>query len=407
MAVFEYTAVAKTGKSVKGFIDADSAAAARRKLREQQLFPTQVRESDTAATEGEGAPRFGFSSRISVRDLALTTRQLAVLLQAGMPLVEAMSALLNQTPNPRLRKILFDVRDRVNEGRTLADALAMHPRVFKGLYVNMVRAGEASGALEGVLFRLADIMERQVRLNKRVLSSLTYPIFLALFGLAVIVFMMVAVMPQLTQLFERQESDLPMITQIMIAISDFLGNYWYAILLALVIVFILWGAWVRRPEGRRKWDRFKLRAPLFGQLQTKMICARFARTLGTMLQSGLTMMTGLDVVRSVVQNTVVEEAIDDVKASVRRGQDLAQPLKASGLFPGMMIHMTELGQRSGQLEDMLIKVADTYEEDVELTVDALVSLLEPVIIVVMAVFVGFLVASILLPILELTNQIRG
>lgn len=407
MAVFEYAAISKAGKNVKGVIDADSAAAARRKLRDQNLFPTKVEESSNVAEAGGKSSGAKAGGRVPGRDIALSTRQMAVLLQAGMPLVEAMGALLNQTANPRLRKIFFDVRDRVNEGKTLADSLAQHPRVFKGLYVNMVRAGEASGALEQVLFRLADVMERQVRLSKRVMSSLSYPIFLCLFGIAVIFFMMMVIVPKLMQLFERQKADLPLVTEIMIGLSNFLSGYWYVLLLAGASVIILWRAWVSRPEGRLKWDRFRLRAPLIGPLTTKIVCARFARTLGTMLQSGLTMMTGLDVVRSVAQNRVVEAAVDDIKAGVRRGQDLSQPMKESGIFPPLLIQMIELGQRSGELEAMLLKVSDTYEEDVELTVDALVALLEPVIIVFMAVFVGVLVASILLPILELTNQIRG
>jgi len=407
MGVYEYAAIAKSGKNVKGVIDADTAAAARRKLREQDLYPTKVEETQAkSAASSEGQVRVGFGNRVSMRDISLMTRQLAVLLQAGMPLVASLSALLEQTANPRLRKILFEVRDRVNEGATLADSFAQHPKVFTDLFINMVRAGEASGALEQVLFRIADIQERQVRVNKKVMSSLTYPCFLALFGLTVIVFLMVAIVPRLTALFQKQGADLPTLTKIMIGVSHFLGSFWWAILLGIACVLILWRAWVSRPEGRLRWDRFKLKAPLYGSLQTKMICARFGRTLGTMLQSGLTMMVGLDVVKSVVQNRVIEDVLDDVKASVRRGKDLAQPLKESGVFPPLLIHMTELGQRSGELESMLLKVSDTYEEDVELTVDAMVSLIEPVIIVIMAIFVGFLVASILLPILQLTHNIR-
>jgi general secretion pathway protein F len=261
--------------------------------------------------------------------------------------------------------------------------------------------------LEQVLFRLADLQERQVRLQKRVMSAMMYPCVLALFGVAVVIILMVAIMPRLTDIFEQQGADLPRITTIVIGVSDFLIWYWWALVLAIACLVILMRAWIARPEGRKRWDRLKLRVPLYGNLQTKLICAHFARTLGTMLESGLTMMVGLDVVKSVVQNKVVEEAIDEVKASVRRGQDLAQPLKDANLFPPMLVHMTDLGQRSGQLETMLLKVSDTYEEDVELTVDALVSIIEPVIIVIMAVFVGILVVSILLPILQMTQNVRG
>lgn len=404
MGVYEYTAVAKTGRNVKGVIDADSAASARRKLRDQQLFPTAIHEAKNTGGGEDDSGGF-FTQRVSNRDIALMTRQLAVLLHAGMALVEALNALMKQTSNTRLRKIVFDVRDRVNEGKTLADALALHQNVFKGLYVNMVHAGEASGALETVLFRLADILERQVRLQKRIASAIAYPCFLAVFGVAVIIFLMVAIVPRLTSLFERQGSDLPMITKVMVASSEFIASYWWAIIIVVFAAATTFRIWKRSEKGRERWDRIRLSAPVFGNLNTKIVCARFSRTLGTMLQSGLTMMVGLDVVKSVVQNVIVEAAINDIKADIRRGRDLAKPMEASGIFPSLICQMTELGQRSGELEDMLIRVADTYEEDVELTLDAAVSLLEPVIIVVMAVFVGCLVAAILLPILELTQNI--
>lgn len=405
MAVFEYHAIARgTGKKVRGMIDADSPASARRKLREQSLVPTRVNESrgDKAAAKQESSFDIG---RVRVRDLAFATRQLAVLLNAGMPLVEAMSALIDQTPRPKLRKALFAVRDRVREGRPLADGMNDHPRIFPPLYVNMVRAGEASGALEQVLFRLADILEHQARMRAKVLSTLAYPVFMALFAVGIIVFMMVVIVPRITALFEKQDQDLPRITDILIVTSDFVGAYWWLLSGMVVGGFILWRWWISRPEGRLKWDAFVLRVPLIGQLRLKLICGRFARTLGTMLESGLTMMKSLDVVSTVLQNRYIEGALDDIKAGVRRGRDLAAPMKDSGVFPPMLIHMVELGERSGEIEGMLLKAADTYDEDVQVTVDGLVSLLEPIIILVMGIFVGLLVLAILLPILQMSTNV--
>jgi general secretion pathway protein F len=415
MPVFEYKAIAKTGRATKGVIDADSPAAARRKLRELELYPTEVGEA-AAGQQAEAAPavealpgrvpkRPGGFGRVSIRDVALMTRQFAVLLQAGMPLVEALSALIDQTSRPRLKRAIYDIRDKVKGGGTLADALARHPRVFSQLYTNMVRAGEASGALEQVLVRLADIEEHQAKVRARLISALTYPAFMAMFAVGVITFMMLVIVPRLTQIFAKQKHELPVITKVLIRTSHFIGSYWWLIALAAFGVLALWRMWVATESGRMRWDRFKLQAPLYGTLHLKLITARFARTLGTMLQSGLTMMKALDVVKTVIGNRVIEEAMADVKAGVRRGKDLAQPLREADLFPPMLVHMVDLGQRSGEIETMLLKVADTYDDDVRLAVDAMVGLLEPVIIVFMGIFVGFLVLSILLPILSMSRNI--
>lgn len=404
MPVFEYKALEKSGKHVKGIIDADSPVAARRKLRDQQLFPTKLKQGLGASNAKGGSSNLGLRG-VSTRDLSLMTRQIAVLLNAGMPLSDTLNALLQQTSKARLRKTIVDVRSRVMEGTTLADALAAHTRIFSPLYVNMVRAGEASGSLEVVLDRLANILEHQARLKAKVLSTLAYPSFMVVFSVAIISFLSFVIVPRITQLFEKQGQELPKLTKALIATTSFVGDYWLLLIGGVVGLFMLWQYWISRPDGRRTWDRIKLKFPLYGGLHLKLICGRFSRILGTMLQSGLTMMRSLNVVSTVVDNKYVEEILEDVKASVRRGQGLATPLKASGLFPPMLIHMTELGQQSGELENMLIKVADTYDEDVQITIDALVSLLEPIIIVVMGVFVGLLVLSILLPILNMSTNI--
>lgn len=408
MAVFEYEAIAKTGKSVKGVIDADSAAVARRKLREQDLYPTEVRQSVQAKVDEQRGSVLSRFAGVSTRELALATRQLGTLLQAGMPLVDSMTAMLEQTTNRTLRRALYSVRDRVSEGKGLGDSLAQYPRIFNELFVNMVRAGESSGALEQVLFRLADVQERQAKLSARVMSALLYPAIMALFAVGVVIVLMTIVVPRVTELFtQREDMVLPLSTRMLIVSSDFLTTYWYVIVICLVLVFVVWRAWVTRPQGRLAWDALKLRVPVMGSLYLKIICTRLARTMGTMLQNGLTMMTALDIVKTVVQNRRIEEVIEVVKADVRRGRDLADPLRSSGVFPPLLIHMVELGQRSGELEDMLIRVADTYEDDVQLTVDAAVGLIEPLIIIVMGVVVGFLVVSILLPILQITTAMGG
>ncbi len=412
MAVYEYKAMAKkTGKVVKGVVDADSPGKARAKLREQGLYPTEVKEGSAVQIAGGKGNKGmlggggGVRGRVTPRDLALMTRQFAVLLRAGMPLVEALGALLEQTTKPRLQGVIYEVRDKVNAGATLGDALGEHPRVFSSLYVNMVRAGEVSGTLEGVLLRLADMLEHQAKLRSQILSSMAYPVFMMIFAVGVIVFLMMVIVPRITQIFQKQDAKLPRITELMIGSSDFLAHYWWMIVLGVVGVVMLWRFWISREEGRRRWDRLKLRFPLYGGLHLKLVCARFTRTLGTMLQSGLTMLPALDVVNSVLGNRYIQDCMDEVKAGVRRGRDLAQPLRETELFPPMMIHMIELGQRSGEIEDMLIRVADTYDDDVRLTIDAMVGLIEPMIIIFMGIFVGLLVLAILLPILQMSSNI--
>ena len=404
MAVYEYQAISKAGRTVKGMIDAETPVVARRKLREQELYPTQVSESADAGALATGGRRRGLG-RVSVRDVALMTRQLATLLQAGMPLVEALSALLEQTSKARLSKAVYDVRDKVNAGQALADALANHPRIFPELYVNMVRAGEASGSLETVLFRLAEILEHQAKLRARLLSTLAYPTFMALFAVGIITFLVVVIVPRITQIIQKQGGELPGVTKALIATSHFIGSWWWAMVLGVLGGFSIWRMWVGLPSGRLAWDRFKLKLPGYGGLYLKLLAARFARTLGTMLQSGLTMLTALDVVKTVVGNRHIGGVLDEVRSGVRRGRDLAIPLKEAHVFPPMMVHMVDLGQRSGEIEDMLIRVADTYDDDVRMTVDTLVGLIEPVIIIVMGVFVGFLVLAILLPIMNMSSNI--
>lgn len=406
MALYQYKAIVKsTGKNTRGVIDADGIAQARRKLREQGLYPTDVTEDTSGGKTGGMSSRFVNRGRVSTRDIALMTRQLAVLLRAGMSLLEALNALIDQTSRMRLRAAIYEIRDRVNSGQRLGDSLAEHPRIFSDLYVNMVRAGEISGTLEQVLLRLADILERQHKLRSQIISTLAYPAFMGFFSVAIVVFLVMVIVPRITRMFERQEAELPALTQGLIAFSAFASSYWWLILLVLGVSFVLFRIWSSRPEGKRKWDRLKLKFPLYGTLHLKLVCARFTRTMGTMLQSGLMMLPALEVVNSIIGNSFIQDRMDEVKVGVRRGRDLAAPLKETDLFPPMMIHMIELGQRSGEIEDMLVQVADTFDEDVRLTIDALVALIEPIIIIIMGLVVAVLVLAILLPIFQMSTTI--
>ncbi len=403
MGVFQYLALNATGREIAGIIEADSAAAARRKLRDEGLHPINVGEDTAPGMAAREIPFSALRRRPVAEEVALITRQLAVLLEAGMPIVDALSAILEQIDAPRLDRVIHEVRDSVRQGATLGDALAAHPREFTGLYVNMIRAGESSGALESVLFRLADYTENQIRVAKRIKSALVYPVIMCVVGLAIVTFLMGFVIPKISQVFDSFGNALPGITTLLIATCDFIRDYWWVGIVVLAALLLGLRQYARTPSGKRRWDWVRLNMPVFGDLSRKLSVSRFARTLGTLVQGGLPMMTALDIVKRVVQNVILEDAVDEARKAVRRGQDLATPLRESGLFPPILVHMVALGERSGQLEKMLMRVADASEEEAQTKVDTLMALLEPTIIVVMAVFVAFLVLAILLPILDMSQ----
>ena len=405
MAVFEYQALSARGRGVTGIIEADSPAAARRRLREQGLHPVSVGESVAAGIAARQVRLRTLIRRSAAQEVNLVTRQLAVLLEAGMPIVDALSAVLEQVDTPRLERVIHEVRDNVKQGATLGDALAAHPKEFSDLYVNMVRAGESSGALETVLFRLAEYLENQMRVASRIKSALAYPAIMCTFGLVTISFLMGFVVPKISEVFDSFGKALPTVTRVLISTCNLMRSYWWAGLIGLIAV--AWGLnrYVKTSAGRRRWDWLQLNVPVFGDLSRKLAMSRFSRTLGTLIEGGLPMMPALDIVKRIVQNGILEDAVDEARKAVRRGQDLATPLKESGLFPPMLVHMVALGERSGQLEKMLLRVADAYEEEIQTKVDTLMTLLEPVIVVVMGLFVAFLVLAILLPIFDISQGI--
>ena len=405
MAVFEYLAISGAGRESTGIIEADSPAAARRRLREQGLHPVTVGESAVGGIAAREVRLRSLIKRKPAEEVSLLTRQLAVLLEAGMPIVDALSAVLEQVDTPRLERVIHELRDKVKQGATLGDALAAHPREFSDLYVNMVRAGESSGALEAVLFRLADYLQNQIRIANRIKSALAYPMIMCTFGLAVIAFLMTFAIPKISQVFEDLNRNLPAITTFLIKTSTAARDYWWLGLVVLTAVVFALNRYTKTPSGRRRWDWLRLNAPVFGDLSRKLAMSRFSRTLGTLVEGGLTVMPALDIVKRVVQNVILEDAVDEARKAVRRGQDLATPLRESGLFPPMLVHMVSLGERSGQLEKMLLRVANAYEEEAETKVSTLMSLLEPAIILVMGVFVAFLVLAILLPIVDIGQGI--
>lgn len=400
--VFEYIALTNHGRQERGRVDADSASDARRKLRAARVHVVKFETEPAAPVLGR---RLSLR-RIRPRDVAVATRQLAMLLHSGTPLVPALGALVEQQAGHPLGRVLAQVRDRVNEGRPLARALEEHPRVFPELFVSLVGAGEASGALEEVLLRLADMSERRVNLMNKVRAALAYPLFMSAVAVGVVTFLLSYVVPSITRLFTEMHRALPWPTQALMAVSRFVQEDFPAVLIALLLLVLLGRMAVGTAAGRAAWDRWKLRMPLVGDLALKMAIGRFARTLGTLLASGVPILDALEIVKRVGGNRALEQALDNVKESVRHGDSLAQPLRRSGFFPPIVCHLIASGERGGTVEDGLVKVADIYDNEVETTVATLMSLLEPVLILALGAVVGFIVLSILLPIFDINQAIH-
>ena len=409
MPVFEYKALTAGGKAVQGLKEADSPKTLRATLRRDGVFLTEViGEAQAKAIEKRdvNVRRF-LLGRIGARDLAVTTRQLAVLAHAGIPLVEALTALVDQVEHERLKRVLGDVKQRVNEGASLADALAVHPKVFSTLYVNMIRAGESSGALEIVLVRLADFTEGQARLRSKLTGTMAYPVAMMVIGSAIMGVLFTVVVPKITQIFENTDAVLPWYTRVTIGVSSFAASYWWAILLGLGLAGYGFMRWRATTAGRARWDLFKLRAPIVGSIVRQVAIGRFARTLSTLLKSGVPLLTALDIVKNILGNVRLAAVVDEARDAIREGESIAAPLKRSGEFPPLVYHMVAIGERSGALEEMLGNVADAYEDQVDTTISALTSLLEPLMIVAMGVVVGFIVFSVLMPILQINNLAGG
>ena len=409
MPVYEYIALDADGRRRKGIVDAGSVAAARQKLRETDVFPVALsaasdRKREKSAARGGEIHLF---RRVGLRELATMTRQLATLLGAGLPLVPSLSVLVAQIRNPLLKTTLAQIREEVNEGNSLTRSMGYFPKIFPPFYINMVRAGEASGTINLVLERLADFQEGQQALMTKIRSALAYPIFMFFIGSGVLFFLVTFVVPNITKIFGEMQQTLPGITVFLILVSGFLKSLWWILLLLLLAGVVGLRYMIRKTEqGRRLWDRLRLNAPLFGDLNRKIAVARFSRTLGTLLQSSVPLLAALDIAGNVVDNLVIAEEIRRAAREVEEGQSLSAPLSRNGFFPPMAVEMIAVGEQSGNMETMLFRVADGYEKEVEANILLVTSLLEPAMILVMGAVVGFIVISILLPIFEMNQLVR-
>src|SRR5215471_1863243 len=410
MAVFEFRGVvASTGKPIKGVRDAENARALRTQLRRDGIMLTLVTEETNAKAKKKGDLNIDllkYFRRIGPADVAVMTRQLVTLVKAGIPLVDAIGALVDQVEKEELKRVLTVVREKLNEGTSFAKTLEQHPRAFQPLFVNMVAAGEASGTLEQVLERLADFMEAQAKLRGKVSAALAYPILMALIGTLLISVLMVAVVPKVTAIFESLDRALPWYTQLLIGVSNFAAGYWWLIFMVLGAGIWWFRRWKKTAEGRMKWDTFCLKAPIFGRLLRMLSVARFAKTLATLLAAGVPLLKAMDIVKNVLGNALLEKVVVEASGSIREGESIADPLRRSGQFPPIVTHMIAVGEKSGQLEQMLESVADAYDAQVETNVQALTSVLEPLMIVVMGAAVGFIAFAIMMPLIQMNEFVQ-
>jgi general secretion pathway protein F len=414
MPIFRYKAIAPGGETKTGVIDADTARDARQRLRKEQLLVSEIHEARgvrrRAPDKNAGLltrlrdARRSKRTSLSAKDLDIVssvTRQLGTMLASGIPLTETLRAMIEQAEDRRVETIFREIRESVNQGSGLGDALALHPSLFSDLYVNMVRAGEATGNVDVVLSRLADYLQYQRTLRRKVVGALTYPVMMIALGMLVVTALMAFVVPKITAMLEDTGQTLPVPTQILIAISDAFKDYWWVGALAIgAISFIVERVYHNSDAGRLFFDRAMLRMPIVGDVLRKQAVSRFSKTLATLLQSGVNAVQSLEITSHVVQNRVIADATDHIRERILEGADIATPLKATGVFPALVGYMVAVGEQSGELEQMLDRIAIAYDEEIEIATDKMTAVLEPLLIIGLAVVVGYIVVSIILPILQ-------
>ena len=407
MPIYEYKAMKADGSTTTGILDADTPKDARTILRNKKFHVTHIEQVEDIGKEERRRRLPGFLRRAHREEIALVTRQLATMLKAGIPLAQCLSALVEQAATEDVEAILRDVREKVTQGAGLGESLAFHPSYFSELYVNMVRAGEASGNLDTVLTRLADYGQQQNRLRSRVNAALAYPLVMVIFG-AVVIFVLTAfVVPRILEVLKTAKRDavLPVPTRILQAASGFLQSYWWLVIAGVIAGFVLVRVLLRDPKNKYAWDKMKLRIPVIGDLLKKQAVSRFAVTLSTLLKSGIPALQALNIVKNILENEVLKRVIQEVHDRILEGADIATPLKKSGIFPPVVGYMVSIGEQSGQLEEVLDRISEAYDEEIELTVQKVTSLIEPVLIICLAVAVGFVIVSVLLPILQIGQSI--
>ena len=402
MPIFSYKGMDRSGKEIKNTINVESIIAAKQKIKSMGIMLIDIKEQKAQGTSGSSS-FLKFGGSVGVEDLAMMTRQLATLIKAKIQIVEALAALVDQVENETLRLVLADLRQKVNEGASLAKALHDHPKVFNSVYINMVEAGEASGTLEIVLLRLADFSEAQVKLRNKIKGAMTYPVIMAIFGFAMMNVIFIFVIPKMAKIFQSTKKELPMITKVCIWISNFLQSYWYLVIIGIVGSIYLVTKYISTAKGQSQWHAIQLRLPILGIL-TKMInVSRFCSTLGTLLNSGVPILTALTIVKNLIPNVHMKDAVEKARVSVSEGATLTAPLIQSGYFPPLVTHMIRLGEKSGELEPMLKIISENYEDQVQSRIGGLTSILEPIMMICLGVAVGFIVFAVVIPMMDINK----
>lgn len=413
MATFMYEAADNQGNEVKAEIEAVNERDAREKIRALNYYPTHVAEKarDTAATpKAADRRRRGFSMSFSVsqKSLTETTRQFATLLDAGLPIVRSLDILWAQQSPGLLKDTLADVKADVEGGSALSEAMAKHPRIFDKLYVNMVKAGEAGGVLDQILSRLADYLEKSLRLKQKIIGALVYPAAVVIIAGGILTFILVFIIPKFEQMFKEMDmGGMPWLTELLMSISRMFASYWYVLGFLVMLMWAVFHFVGKTPKGRYTIDLMKLKLPIFGRIISKSSISRFCRTLGTLIQSGVPILNALSIIKNATGNSVVAGAIESVHNSIREGDTISEPLRRSGVFDDLVVNMIQVGEETGELDRMLIKVADTYDGEVDTLVGAMMSLLEPILIIGMGGAVGFIVIALFMPLIHLMSNMNG
>ncbi len=425
MARFKYFAMDAKGTETEGVLDAESQAAAIASIRSKGFFPTRVVEigggakkeagpAVMATVSGKGLAQKSsllamFGGRVKPKQLMVLTRQLATLVDAGLPLLRGLRILLKQEKKPAMRDALSGMGEAVEGGSTFSEALGQYPKIFDKLFVNMVKAGEAGGVLEVVLLRLAEFMEKAEKIKAKVKSAMIYPVVVLVAAGGILGFLLTNVIPKFKQIFDDllEGQRLPVLTEFVITVSDIVKNNWWAVIIIIGVIVTAMKLWGKTESGRYNLDKIQLKMPLFGSLFLKTATARFSRTLGTLLQSGVPMLQALNIVRDTSGNEVVAKAIQKVHDSVKEGDNMSMPLEASNVFPGMVVSMVDVGEETGALPEMLMKIADSYDEEVDTAVEGLTSVIEPIMIILLALVIGTIVIAMFVPLISIISSMSA
>jgi type IV pilus assembly protein PilC len=401
MPTFAYTFRDSMGTVRSGTSEAESAEILRKRLQEQGFTVTEVRQI-RAQRPGGGW------GRVKLSDLAIFCRQFSTMQDAGVSIVRSLDVLAQQTQSAKLRRVIMDMQAEVEAGQTLSKAMSKYPNVFSNLFIGLIRAGEVGGVLEESLQRLAAFLEADVALRRKVRAAMTYPTIVVIAALAIVIGLVTFILPKFFDVFKDLGiKEFPVMTQMLMDFSNFLTSRWYVMIAVVVLLVIAFRMFVRTRIGRRLYDRLKLKLPVFGPLNHKIALARFSRTLSTLLSSGVPILQALETVAGTVANEIIAEAVMEARARIREGDRIGPPLEKSGMFPPMVVHMISIGEESGALDQMLSKVADFYESEVESTLQSLTSAIEPVLIVLLGGMVGFIVISLLLPLITAVQSLAG